>query len=224
MNILIVSATENEVRVLKSLLSNNKIDNNKEIYKINDVKIEFLVSGIGMVFSVYSLLKKINISKYDFVINMGIAGAFNNELAIGSVVNVAQEEFGDLGIESKDRFLSLFDTKYLSENEFPFKNGIIVNPGVNRFNIKLPQVNGVTVNTSHGNAQSISKFKEKFDADIETMEGAAVFYVCLLDNIPFLQIRAVSNYVTERNINEWKIPLAIENLNNTVFDLLNTIE
>ena len=79
------------------------------------------------------------------------------------------------------------------------------------------------MNTTHGNKTSIQLFKEKFNADIETMEGAAIFYVCLLENIPFLQIRAISNYVEERNTANWNIPLAIKNLNNKLIEIIEKI-
>ncbi|MDA3781557.1 MAG: futalosine hydrolase [Bacteroidales bacterium] len=223
MNILIVSATENEVQILKTLLSDFKINNDTELYRMNGIEIDFLVTGVGIVFSIYQLLKKISRSKYNLVINMGIAGALNNDLIIGSVVNIVQEQFGDLGIETKSNFLSLFDTEFIAENDFPFKKGVLNNSDVNNLIVKLPQCKGITVNTAHGNKQSIKKFKQKFDADIETMEGAAIFYVCLLEDVKFIQIRAISNYVTERNENNWDIPKAITNLNNVVHDLLNKI-
>jgi futalosine hydrolase len=65
---------------------------------------------------------------------------------------------------------------------------------------------------------------EKINPHIETMEGAAVFYVCLMEHIPFVQIRAISNYVGETNKNLWKIPLAVENLHKTLIDVLNEIQ
>jgi futalosine hydrolase len=65
--------------------------------------------------------------------------------------------------------------------------------------------------------------EKKFDADIETMEGAAFFYSCLQLKIPFLQIRAISNFVEPRDKSKWNIPLALENLSTEIFDFLNTI-
>ncbi|MEA3317832.1 MAG: futalosine hydrolase, partial [Bacteroidota bacterium] len=184
MNILIVSATENEISKLKSLvLSEIK----------NKLSVEFLVTGLGIPFTIFNLLKKILSRKYDLVLNVGIAGALNMNLEIGSLVNVAKEQFGDLGIETKTNFLSLFDTKFISENEKPFKNGVLINHNANNYAKDIQLVEGVTVNTAHGNSQSILKFKEKYNSDIETMEGAAVFYVCLLEKVKFVQIRAISN-------------------------------
>ena len=55
------------------------------------------------------------------------------------------------------------------------------------------------------------------------MEGAAFFYVCLCENIPFLQIRAISNYVEQRNEKNWNIPLAIKNLCLTLIDFFSNV-
>jgi futalosine hydrolase len=56
------------------------------------------------------------------------------------------------------------------------------------------------------------------------MEGAAVFYVCQMEKIPFLQLRAISNRVEKRNRNAWNIPLPLENLRRVVLLLLNELE
>ena len=55
------------------------------------------------------------------------------------------------------------------------------------------------------------------------MEGAALHYVCLHQNIPFIQLRAISNYVGERDKTKWKIDLAISNLHNELIKLLKQL-
>jgi futalosine hydrolase len=56
------------------------------------------------------------------------------------------------------------------------------------------------------------------------MEGAAFHYVCLTEKVPFLQLRAVSNYVGERNKKNWNIKLAIENLNKATIEVLHLLQ
>ena len=53
---------------------------------------------------------------------------------------------------------------------------------------------------------------EKYHPDIETMEGAAFFYVCSREKIPFMALRAVSNIVEPRDREKWNIELALANL------------
>jgi len=77
----------------------------------------------------------------------------------------------------------------------------------------LTLVEGVTVNKVHGSQLSIQKVIKQFSPDVESMEGAAVSYVCMQQQIKFIQIRAISNYVEKRNKSAWNIPLAVRNLN-----------
>ena len=52
------------------------------------------------------------------------------------------------------------------------------------------------------------------------MEGAALHYVCNSFNIPYLQIRSISNYIGERDKSKWEIKKAIENLNKEIIKLI----
>jgi futalosine hydrolase len=58
---------------------------------------------------------------------------------------------------------------------------------------------------------------------VESMEGAALHYVCLSEKIPFLQLRGVSNYAGERNKSKWKLKEAIGNLNKELIRLLEDL-
>jgi futalosine hydrolase len=91
------------------------------------------------------------------------------------------------------------------------------------FDFDLKKVSAITVNTTHGCKKSIDLFKNKFNADIETMEGAAFFYVCLNEGVKFFQIRTISNFVEERNEANWNIPLAIKNLNQQLSGIIDVI-
>jgi len=57
------------------------------------------------------------------------------------------------------------------------------------------------------------QLQKLFNADIESMEGAALHFVCKQMNVPFLQMRSVSNRVGERDKNKWALREAIMNLN-----------
>jgi futalosine hydrolase len=53
------------------------------------------------------------------------------------------------------------------------------------------------------------------------MEGAAFMFSCKLHKNRHIQIRSVSNYIEDRDVAKWDIPLAVQNLNQFMFDLLN---
>ena len=224
MQTLIVSATIFEIEKLIEDFEFIKIEENFYTKKIENNSVDILVTGIGIAFTVYMLTKTLNKKNYDLVLNIGIAGSFSGNLKIGEVVQVKNEEFADLGIRSKDSFSTLFDTGFIKANKFPFVDGKLKSTNLKKQSIpELKQVNGVTVNTVNGNKKEIEELKKKFDADIESMEGAAVFYVCLMEKIPFAEIRSISNYVEERNKVNWDMPLAINNLMKTTGAFLQSI-
>jgi futalosine hydrolase len=55
------------------------------------------------------------------------------------------------------------------------------------------------------------------------MEGAAFHYVCLMEQVPFIQFRAVSNYVAQRDKTKWKLKQAIQTLNDKLVFILQEL-
>ena len=210
MKILVVSATKKEI-----IPTLNKVDS----LNSKDLEIDILITGIGSVFTSYLLTRKLVEKEYDVVINVGIAGSFNKDFNIGETVFVNQDQFADLGIEDKNEFYTIFEKGFIAKDQFPFKDAVLSNPY--EFNLKLKQVSAITVNTTHTSSKSIDLFKNKFNADLETMEGAAFFYVCMLEGVKFMQIRTISNYVEERNLANWDIQLAIKNLNQKLLGIFD---
>ena len=67
-------------------------------------------------------------------------------------------------------------------------------------------------------------FNEMTVPVVESMEGAALHYVCLMEKIPFLQIRSVSNVLGDRDKSRWKIKEAGQNLHQTLVTLIQKLE
>ena len=88
---------------------------------------------------------------------------------------------------------------------------------------ELPRVNGITVNTVHGSEQSIAAVLERFRPEVESMEGAAFAYACDISDVPYAQVRAVSNIVERRNRKAWKLDVAIRNLNDVAIRMLDAV-
>ena len=223
MNILIVSATSLEIDPFVHKIGKGEdLLQNLTRYKFNKFVFDVLITGVGMVATAYWTGKILAKSPYDAAINVGICGSFNREFPLGEVVNVISDMFPETGAESGEYFLSLVDLKLLQLDEFPFNDGKLIN--TSQFNSELLKelapVAGVTVNTVHGNSKSIAKFRNRFEADVESMEGAAFFFSCFQENIRCLQLRAISNYVGPRDISQWNIALAIRNLNRVLLNIL----
>ncbi len=220
MKILIVAATRMEVKLLVDefdFISEKK--HALYCYNFSDNEIDVLIAGIGTTFTTFNLTTILQEHSYQMVLNVGIAGSFTSDLRIGEVVNVISEEFADLGVEEKEEFLTLFESGFLDNNEFPFENGVLKATPSNGL-LEYRKVKGITANQSHGKNSSISVIKEKFSAQVESMEGAAVFYVCKWYGIPCNEIRSVSHFVAPPELAQWNIPLALENLKIAVLEVL----
>ena len=200
-----------------------KKESNINTYKYRDFDIDVLVTGIGMVATAFYLGKTLQSYQYDIAINVGIAGCFNKNIGLGEVFNIISDSFSELGAENGEYFLSLVDLKLIEENSFPFNNLELINDSTFKSEIvnQLIKVKGITVNTIHGNEENIEKIKIRFNPVTESMEGAAFMYACILQNIKYIQIRSVSNYVEKRNKESWNIPLAINNLNKLLIKILD---
>jgi len=226
MKILLVASSNSEIKLLRDKLTLvAKINDNLLSYKLGTLDIDVLVTGHGSIFMAYHLTKILHTFNYDLAINLGIAGSFDYFLELGFVVNVVQDQFSDLGFEEKDSFFTLSEKEMLNEDSFPFTGEVIRSLG--NFEIdaieSLIPVKAITVNTLHGRQENIQKVKKKFNCEIETMNGAAFFYTCLMEKVPFLQIRAVSYFIEIRKVDNWNHPLAISNLTATVLDILEEL-
>ncbi len=207
MKVLIVAATEGEIVPLPT---SPKED------------VTSLITGVGMVATTYALTKHLQKNKYDLVLQVGVAGSFNPNIPLGSVVFITADQFADLGAEDHDKYLDIFEMGLTGRNSAPYTNGSLLTPLLPvHEKIMLPKIKGITVNTVSGNEPTIRKRAEKYGADVESMEGAAFHLVCLQENVPFAQVRAISNYVTPRDKSKWKMKEAVGSLNKWLIDFIN---
>jgi futalosine hydrolase len=214
MNILIVAATVFEIAPLLKEMNATIEGETISSYSYKQHQIDVLITGVGIAHTSFYLGKHLT-DKYDVAINAGICGSFNYTLSIGDVVRIDEDCFADLGAEDDEQFLSIEELKL--PGTYHIENTTVFN---HTYLHRLKGVKGATINTTHGNTNSIEKFLSHTKADIESMEGAAFLFACNQAQIKCVQIRAISNYVEKRDRNKWNIPLAIESLNTFLIDLI----
>lgn len=218
MNCLLVAATAFEIAPFLQHYRNSDVP----FYV--DIQVDVLVTGVGLMSTTYNLQKQINVKKPDMIIQAGIGGSFDPSVPPGTVVSVKKDTIADLGVVEKKEFHSVFDMGFSKPDQFPFKKGWLVNPGMHLLKKNsLKKVAAISVNQVSSSKQVIGLFRDKYEPVIESMEGAALHYVSLMESIPFLQLRSVSNYVGERNKKNWKIKESVSNLNNELIRLLNSL-
>ncbi|MBK9015953.1 MAG: futalosine hydrolase [Saprospiraceae bacterium] len=223
MKILVVAATPFEIAPFRQHLQEQFWPHSDTHFQKENLEVHLLVAGVGMTLTAFNLGVLFAKQSFDLAINAGIAGAFNRSLKIGDVVNVTAERFADLGVEEADgSFTDVHELGLVDANATPFVDGWLVNPQMDGFDF-LPTCKGLTINKVHGFQPSIDALLDKYQADAESMEGAAFFLACLLAGQPFLEIRSISNYVETRNRAGWDLPLAIKNLNEVLVELVGTV-
>lgn len=208
---LLIAATKFEVQSCIKLLKKS-------------VNWHCVITGIGSVATAYTVLKAIEKFKPQIIIQAGIGGTFDQQIALGSVVTIGSDCLGDLGVVENKNRKSIFDLKLMANNGKPFTNSRLVNPHKKIMRQTLLQVvDAVSVNEITTSKGDIKDYKNELNVAVESMEGAAFHYVALKEKIPFVQIRGISNLVGERKKEKWNVKLAIENLNVEVMKIINKL-
>ena len=235
--ITIVAATQGEVLPLLDHLektfvklqdsrSQLTVDGSQFTYsqfQSDDLDIDILITGIGILHSTYSLMNYLIDHHPDAWIQIGIGGAYDKSLEIGEVYLIESEVLVDFGAQdSNGRIINQFELGWMEPHQYPYVNEVLPCPFIPT-ELIMPVASGMTSMYSHGLEEKIQKIEEGLHGQIESMEGAAFFYVSLMKKIPFLSIRSVSNYVASRDISKWKTDIAIKKLNEKTIEILNRL-
>jgi futalosine hydrolase len=215
MNLLIVAATDAEIGPLNEYFRSAALPSH--------IGGGIIITGVGMTNTAYELTKHLQTNRYDLVLQVGVAGSYVKRLALGDVVFITCDQYGDLGAEDHDDYLDIFEMGLIDKNASPYIIGKLITPLLPIHNkITLPKVTALTVNTVSGSERTIAARHHKYHCDLESMEGAALHYVCLKEKVPFAQVRSISNYVTPRDRSQWQMKDAIINLNKWIIEFIES--
>jgi futalosine hydrolase len=213
MRVLVVAATAMEVVPLAAALGEPAAggSNRMRSWRQGGRDIDLLVTGVGMVATAAWSARVLARTDYDVALNVGVCGSFDPAFPPGAVVHVVADRIAELGAEDGERFLTVEQLELLDASDGPLACAELVNdsPPASAALARLPRARGITVNTVHGNPRSIAAVRERFAPQVESMEGAAFMYSCLLHGTRFAQLRAVSNIVETRNRASWRLADAI---------------
>ena len=228
MRILVTAAEQQEIDcALKAY------DNVKESLP-SDVQIDFTLTGIGITCACYTVTKGIYTGRlegnpYNLIINIGIAGSYDLEqFPIGSAAIIDREYFGDLGFDSEEGFEDLFKYGIWEKDQFPYTNGALARKVTPYKNIeealsRYSSGAGLTVQTVTGKESKVKELANMFSPMIESMEGAAVYYAALMEDVPFFELRTVSNAVGERDTKKWDSKAALNTLHDCCSEIFSAL-
>jgi len=204
MRILVVAATETEAGAIVASRIRDGVD--------------ILVTGVGMVAMAAQTSRALAQTRYNLALNFGVCGSFDRGLPPGSVVHVVRDRIAEMGAQDGEAFVE-FESLRLPGHALFVNDAPPANPAL----AALPRVAAITVNTVHGDERSIAAVLRRFTPQVESMEGAAFMCACLIDGVPFAQVRAVSNIVERRNRDAWQVGEALDHLGRTASSILECI-
>jgi len=211
MNILVIAATAKEIEPFLRYYRNEQ----------NLPGIDIVITGIGLTSTTYHLTKQLQLKRPELVIQAGLAGCFDKQIPLASVVIVKEDTIADESVIELKELKTIFDLNLVHQNQFPHHKGWLINSNSSFIKkSKIKTVKGISVNHITTSKEMMGFYKTKFNPAFESMEGAALHYVCLMENIPFLQLRSVSNYIGERDKKKWSLKEAIINLNNELIRII----
>jgi futalosine hydrolase len=221
----LLCAVPQEAEVLRTALANRvgvAVGRKEAVRGVLDgVPVILFPAGMGKVNAAQGATALLEGEAVRGVVGFGIAGAYpGSGLEVGEVALASHAVYGDEGVQTPGGWLS---TEGIG---IP----LLERPGVRRFN-EFPldaarvesaraalEAAGVaaavgpflTVSACSGTTARGVELAERFGALCEGMEGAALAHVCALYDVPFLELRAASNRVEDRDLSRWKIREAVE--------------
>ena len=222
MDILIVSSTF--ISLQKFISQLQLVDNygkNYARFQLDKNEFDILISGYGGSIVSHWINKAIQRKNYDLVIHIGRSYALNDKYEVGSLVNVIDDYFGDLGFTYDSGFQSFIDFELISKHEAPFKNGILENSSdYSEILTAFRKVSGITCNTIPANLFQIGEIYIKNYPEVISSEGAAVLYASLESNIDLIQLAYVAGNIENANEKLSSEERDIETITSVLEDLL----
>lgn len=178
-----------------------------EAFPVAEGRAHVAVLGVGILEFSANLARLLGSGKFSAVYLFGICGAYKNRgLELGEVLRVDSETVGDLGVEERDGAFTPWSRVGGGTPKVYLAAPV---EGAPEWLRHLKPATGLTVNCCTG-TEALAKTRSLlFDADVESMEGAAAFAISAAFGIPAYQVRAVSNFVGTRNKPSWKISAAL---------------
>ncbi|MBN8863506.1 MAG: futalosine hydrolase [Sphingobacteriales bacterium] len=214
MHLLLVAATAFEIAPASRWL---------EQQLPGQLKADILITGIGSTATALALGSHLQQNHYQLVMQAGVAGCFESGRET-EVLAADRDRLGDLGVWEDGLFRDPFAMGLSSPDAPLYRDGWLYNPySALLDHIGLPQVSAITVNQISTDIRQIDWYKTQWNPLLESMEGAALHLACLQRQIPFVQLRAVSNQVGVRDKSRWQLAASIENLNKKLIELFQQV-
>jgi len=229
---------EAELLLIKTAIRKTTIVGTKSIIQgiLAGQQILLCIGGIGKVNAAHAATLLFLQFIPEALIIFGIGGAYPSSGArIGDVAIATKEIAGDEGVMTPDGFkdaecigiplirtaTSTVFTTYPAPDAFLRRSqqALVSYQGLGAAKIHVGSF--VTLSTCTGTSAQARKLEGRYHGLCENMEGAAAAQVAELHNIPWFELRGISNIVEDRNLDTWDIPAATDSVQRVIMHLLD---
>ncbi len=207
--------------VLKAL--NQPVDETSEDWCASHFdSISVLKTGVGKTNSAGAVVHELTTAKaknnrqYSAVLSFGIAGSLDEHVEIGSTVFGSAAVFADEGTPylANQDWTTLEQSGWartsFPQSEYPWNRHL---------SLSADHVGVIaTVSTISGTNEIAGQYAKRTGALAEGMEGAAIAQVCSRLEVPFAELRVISNRCGNRDVNKLDIPTSFKRLIQVVQD------
>lgn len=223
--IVIVAAVSAETDLLRQSLSPCEVRRcgARELFlgSLFGKKVALLHSGIGKINAASAVTALLETFEPEAVIVTGCAGAYpQSGLQVGDLVLASEEILADEGVLTPQGFVDFAALGFpllehggpVMEQRFPADPRLLAatrplfENAASAAGARVTTGPMVTVSTCSGTDQAAQSMVERTGGICENMEGAAVAQICRLYEVPFLELRGISNQVENRDLERWDLP------------------
>lgn len=198
MNILIIAAMEEEIKILRDKYSDSET-------------IDIFVSGIGFL-NASRITQPIIHGNYDLVLNVGVAGSLEENIEIGKVYSLTKAIHHDIDISA------------LGIERGQLSSGVVSAPIIEINDIDECVIASGSKFISEPNERL--EIGKRTGATLCDMETAVYASICDSIGMPFYAIRSVSDTIVNGEEQSYNVNLdkAIESAQNKAIEFIESIE
>ena len=162
---------------------------------------DVIVAGVGPAAAAAATARHLAMAgarglRYDGVVNAGVAGAIDSRVSLGDVVVATMSVSAELGVRLPDRFQPVEELGFGSST-------IACLPGLTAgvSGHRGPVLTLATITGTDERARQLACEHPK--AVAEAMEGFGVATAASQADLPFAEVRTITNSVGDRNVSGW---------------------
>jgi len=193
-------------------------------------------SGLGKAAAAASAMALISNFQPTALWQFGCGGACpGSDLQIGDIALADVEIFGDDGVQTSLGFQDLEDmglpmrndVRGIVYNQWPVDQSLLSwsRPLLADYSKQTGRGFAVgpfvTVSSCTGTMERGLELSKRTGGICENMEGAAASLACRQTDIPFLELRGISNLVEDRNLARWDLPKGMRSAQEAILELLS---